>query len=284
MLTLVKRRAPKAACHLTLHDLLEYQQDLLAVIIPPRVLDQRFLELAEGLRRVFDDDRLSLAASRMYGPDDQDRHAQLVRFADHLHIPLVATNDVHYHVPGRRALQDVLTCIRHGCTVREAGFHLLPNAERHLKAPEEMARLFADRPEAIARSVEIAERAAGFNLDELRYEYPDEVCPPGRTAMEYLQAVDKEDYYTLIVIDNAFDPSREKYSRDRTLIESDTAKLVHQPVAHGTGSAFDWGINYPQSDAGLAVPPAGDEPPPEEEKKDVVEKTKGFLKKLKKPI
>lgn len=156
---------------------------------------------------------------------------------------------------------------------------------------EEIDALEASNPELAALNEKEQGRQASYQKTDQAHDDALQAATDGQldeavwgTAMEYLQAVDKEDYYTLIVIDNAFDPSREKYSRDRTLIESDTAKLVHQPVAHGTGSAFDWGINYPQSDAGLAVPPAGDEPPPEEEKKDVVEKTKGFLKKLKKPI
>ena len=93
----------------------------------------------------------------------------------------------HPHHPDRRVLQDVLTCVRHGCTVSEAGFRLFPNGERYLKPPDEMARLFADRPDALARTIEIAERARGFNLDQLRYEYPDETCPPGLSAMEHLE-------------------------------------------------------------------------------------------------
>src|SRR5262249_56544311 len=95
--------------------------------------------------------------------------------------PLVAVNDVHYHVPDRRPLADVLTCIREKCTVAEAGFRLAVNAERHLKPPAEMARLFADFPDAIARTVAIAD-ACRFSLVELKYEYPDEPVPPGKHA------------------------------------------------------------------------------------------------------
>ena len=97
-----------------------------------------------------------------------------------LGIPLLATNQVHYHDEHRQTLQDVLTCIRHGCTIHEAGFRLFPNGERFIKPPEEMHRLFADFPAALRRTVEIAERCA-FSLDELRYEYPDEIVPPGKT-------------------------------------------------------------------------------------------------------
>jgi error-prone DNA polymerase len=100
-------------------------------------------------------------------------------------VPLVATNDVHYHAPHRRVLQDVLTCIREHRTLHTAGYLLAANAERHLKAPEEMARLFHRYPDAVARTVEIA-AACAFSLDELRYEYPDEITTEGRTAQQEL--------------------------------------------------------------------------------------------------
>ncbi|MCH8261214.1 MAG: error-prone DNA polymerase [Planctomycetes bacterium] len=186
LLTLGKRRAPKGQCELTLHDLIEHHEGLLAIIVPPAVLDENFIEIVRGLGRVFNDDRLWIASSCLYGPDDRERLAQLISLSHHTKAPLVATNDVHYHVADRRPLQDVLTCIRLGCTLPEAGFRLFAHAERHLKRPQEMARLFAEHPQAITRTVEIANRAAAFNLDELRYEYPDEICPPHRTPMQYL--------------------------------------------------------------------------------------------------
>ncbi len=99
--------------------------------------------------------------------------------------PLVAVNDVLYHAPERRPLADVVTCIREKCTIAEAGFRLAVNAERHLKPPAEMARLFAAFPDAITRTVEIAE-ACHFSLGDLRNEYPDEPVPPGKTAQQHL--------------------------------------------------------------------------------------------------
>jgi error-prone DNA polymerase len=99
---------------------------------------------------------------------------------------MVATNDVLYHGPERRALQDVLTCIRETCTIQEAGLRLQANAERHLKSPEEMARLFARFPGVVERSVEIVERI-DFDLSDLSYEYPDEPVPPGKTAIQHLR-------------------------------------------------------------------------------------------------
>jgi error-prone DNA polymerase len=98
-------------------------------------------------------------------------------------IPLLATNDVHYHTPSRRQLQDVLTCTREKCTIFNAGYKLYPNAERHLKSQNEMLRLFRNYPDAIKRTQEIVE-ACTFSLDELKYEYPLEIITEGRTPLE----------------------------------------------------------------------------------------------------
>ncbi len=187
LLTIGKRRAPKGECHLTPHDLLELHEGMLAVVIPPAVFDNAFISMLHSLRGIFDEDRLSLAAARLYTQEDDLRMHQLMALSEHVHVPLVATNDVHYHVRERRPLQDVVTCIRHGCTISEAGYLLFPHAERCLKSPHEMARLFADCPEALERSVAIARRCRGFNLDQLQYEYPDEVVRPGATPMQYLR-------------------------------------------------------------------------------------------------
>ena len=131
-------------------------------------------------------DRCYAIAELHAGPDDRRRLAALQRIARDARVPLVAANDVHYHEPDRRFLQDVLTAIRHGCTVAELGARGFPNAERYLKPPETMAAMFAECPGAIARTVEIADRCT-FSLNELRYEYPEELCPPGTTPLEYLQ-------------------------------------------------------------------------------------------------
>jgi error-prone DNA polymerase len=103
-----------------------------------------------------------------------------------LNVPLLATNNVHYHDPSRRALQDVLTCVRHGCTIHDAGLKLLPNGERCLKTPAQMHRLFVDHPAALKRGLELIERCT-FSLAELRYEYPDELAPTGETSADYLE-------------------------------------------------------------------------------------------------
>jgi error-prone DNA polymerase len=111
--------------------------------------------------------------------------AERRQLAQRAGIPLVAANDVHFHVRERQPLQDVLTAIRHGCTVAELGERRFLNAERHLKSAAEMATLFADCPDAIARTIEVSDRC-NFSLDELRYEYPEELCPRGLTPIQHL--------------------------------------------------------------------------------------------------
>ena len=131
-------------------------------------------------------DRCYLLAELTRGADDAARLAQLQQLARDVRIPLVAAGDVHYHVRERMVLHDVLTAIRHGTTVAAAeGTLLFPNAERHLRPLDEIRTLFAAAPEAIARTVEIADRCR-FSLDELRYEYPTELAPDGQTPLEYL--------------------------------------------------------------------------------------------------
>jgi error-prone DNA polymerase len=120
-----------------------------------------------------------LMASRLYGPGDRRRLALLDRIGRDYGVPLVATNDVLYHVPERRPLQDVVTCIREHRTIQNAGRLLEANAERHLKDAAEMARLFRDHPEAVTESFAVLERLE-FSLDQLRYNYPDE--PTGNAA------------------------------------------------------------------------------------------------------
>ena len=188
LLTLGKRRAPKGECHLTLHDLIEHAEGLLAVVEVPDAIDETFIQVVRGLRDAFAGDRLSLGASFAYGADDGARIRAVAALGAHAGVPLAANNRALYHDPSRRALQDVLTCVRRGVTIDRAGFALQANAERHLKPPEEMARLFAERPRAVARAAEIAERASGFSLDELRYEYPAAACPEGVSPAAHLGA------------------------------------------------------------------------------------------------
>jgi error-prone DNA polymerase len=192
LLSTGKRRAEKGECTLYLDDFLDHQEGLLTAAVPVE-LTASSATLKNGaltrspLARLRDalGDRLSLATSCLYSPDDAGRLRQIAQLARTFNIPLLATNGVHYHAPQRRPLQDVLTCIRHGCTIHDAGFKLFPNGERYLKPPAQMHRLFADCPETLRRGIELAERCS-FSLDELRYEYPDEVVPAGKTVAGHL--------------------------------------------------------------------------------------------------
>ena len=184
LLTLGKRRAEKGQCKLALADLFAYGEGQILLALPAEPPDRGFAEHLRLLQRQFGD-RLYLVAQHLYRGDDAKRLVRLGALADELGIGLVTSNDVHAHSPTRRPLQDVLTCVREGCTIDAAGTRLHANAERHLKSAAEMARLFRRRPDAVARTIEVVERC-GFSLDELRYEYPAEPVPDGRTPQEEL--------------------------------------------------------------------------------------------------
>jgi len=191
LLTAGKRRAEKGCCTLALNDLLAASGGLAAGLasqnIDPqnRRHDPAVIESTAGALKEAFGERLSLAVCRAFSPMDQMviRHVQSI--GRDCGIPLLATNQVHYHEERRRMLQNVLTCVRHGCTIQQAGFRLFPNSERFLKTPGEMHHLFSDLPAALRRGGDIA-RQCTFTLDELRYEYPDEIVPPGRTPATYL--------------------------------------------------------------------------------------------------
>jgi DNA polymerase III alpha subunit len=129
--------------------------------------------------------RVRLAASMLYRGNDNARLARRVETARRAGVPLIAVNDVLYHHPDRRQLQDVLTCIREHLTIDEAGRRLAANAERYLKPPVEMARLFRAAPAAIEETLKLGEKLT-FSLDELRYEYPDELRSGFATAQDAL--------------------------------------------------------------------------------------------------
>src|SRR6266851_2968678 len=182
LLTLGKRRAPKGECHLDYADVVAHGDGQIIVVLPSEEADMTdFAARAAADFR----GRAYLAAHHLYRGDDMQRLARLTALGEATGLPLVATNDVLYHLPERRPLQDVLTCIREGCTIGEAGYRLAANAERHLKPPQEMARLFRGHEDAVERSLEIVERCR-FSLDELRYEYPAEPVPRGQTPQQRL--------------------------------------------------------------------------------------------------
>lgn len=177
LLTLGNRRAPKGECFLDIQDIVQEGEDQIFIQVPGHGREEDERETLEILHQAFSK-QTYLALSYLYRGLDLERLVDLQKLADDVGVPTVATNDVHYHDASRRALQDVVTCIREHTTVPEAGRLLLANAERHLKSPEEMARLFENFPEAIARTSKIADQV-NFSLDELAYEYPDEVLGEG---------------------------------------------------------------------------------------------------------
>jgi error-prone DNA polymerase len=185
LLTLGNRRATKGTCRFGFEDMIQAAEGQIFIAIPPRPLTPAYGErlglLAKAAR-----DNVFLAASFAYRGDERRRLGELAELAAQVRALLLATCDVLYHHPTRKPLADVLTCIREKCTIAEAGYRLEANAERHLKTAAEMTRLFAPYPGAVARSLEIADRVK-FDLDELRYEYPDEPVPAGKTPQAYLE-------------------------------------------------------------------------------------------------
>ncbi len=139
----------------------------------------------EQLRAAFGD-RLYVVLARHRRAEETLREIRLRELADRFGLPTVAAVEVLYHVPGRRPLQDVLTCIREGVTLPAAGRLLRPNDQHALKGPEDMARLFADDPASLERTREVAGRCT-FSLSELRYRYPLERLPKGKTSIQYLE-------------------------------------------------------------------------------------------------
>ncbi|HVG14296.1 MAG TPA: error-prone DNA polymerase, partial [Chitinophagaceae bacterium] len=161
------------------------------IVLPPEALDESFcfepsFEKELSIYKKVFSCYLSIAITRRYNGDDGKQLYRLSQLSDKYSIPLVTTNDVHYHCAERRQLQDILTCIREKCTIQNAGFRLLSNAERYLKSHQEIARLFLHYPEAIERTTEIAE-ACKFSLDELKYEYPEEVTTGGRSPLQEVE-------------------------------------------------------------------------------------------------
>lgn len=190
LLTAGNLRAEKGECHLYRADVFKYADGIQFIAIPPESLnadldfEQEFVKTLEEYKNALGIN-LYLAANFAYDGIDNKKLFRLSQLGTQLKIPLVATNNVYYHDPERRELQDVLTCIREKCTIHTAGFKLHQNAERYLKPVEEMHRLFRQYPEAINNALKLADTCR-FSLDELKYLYPEEITSDGRTPMEEL--------------------------------------------------------------------------------------------------
>jgi len=175
LLSVGKSRSEKAECTLYLDDLIEHIAGLNLIVMPPtRIKTAELHSLLDNLKRHATRQFLWLGASMLYRGDDNRRLARLKAIAAQAFVRLIATNDVLYHAPERRPLQDVMTCIREHVTIDAAGRRLEANAERHLKSGSEMTRLFRHAPEAIDQTLRLLEHC-NFSLDELEHtEYPDE--------------------------------------------------------------------------------------------------------------
>ncbi len=211
LLTRGNMKAVKGSCILTFGDLLDFLDDLLLIVLPyasggaeeahkappdyasdddmepPPLRESASSDLSAMLARLTKaaPGRVWLGVSMNHAGADARRLALHRETASKAGTPLLATNDVLYARAEDRPLHDIMTCIRFGTTIHRAGRLLEANAERHLKAPAEMARLFAACPEAIMETVRFAERI-GFDLGQLRYEYPHEPVPPGWSADAWL--------------------------------------------------------------------------------------------------
>jgi error-prone DNA polymerase len=211
-----KLRAPKGECYLALEDLLKWQEGLLLVVCPQnnevqKKPEERFWNKLMAVELKFpqrgqDEDnlysieltlqrlhthapaRVWLGVSMPHHGDDQCRLKHWQKVARDVNVPLLAINDVLYHCAERRELHDVVTCIREHVTLNEAGHLLEANAERHLKSADEMIALFHEAPDAITQTVRFADRIT-FSLDQLKYNYPDEPIPKGKTAEQHLRDI-----------------------------------------------------------------------------------------------
>lgn len=190
LLSMGNLRTEKGKCELYQADVYTHAEGMLFIVLPPDNLNEHFKldpSFEISLRRYKNalGDSLFLGANRYYLGDDAKILYHLHKISQRHGIPLVATNDVYYHHPARRQLQDVMTCIREKCTIYNAGFRLHQNAERHLKTSQEMQRVFRKYPDAILQARRIAD-ACRFSLDSLKYEYPEEITSEARSPLEEL--------------------------------------------------------------------------------------------------
>jgi error-prone DNA polymerase len=181
LLTLGNLRGRKGECILQIEDLIDYCRDLLLIVMASpecaSVLD-RLKAVAPG--------SVWIGVTMPRLGSDRRRLAALMRLGARTGIPIIATNDALYATPDQHPLHDVLTCILDKTTITKAGRRLHVNAERHLKAPAEMTRLFQDCPEAVCETERLLGRIE-FSLDQLRYEYPHEPVPEGWEPQAWLE-------------------------------------------------------------------------------------------------
>lgn len=184
LLTLGNRRAEKGDCILNFEDLTAHAEGQLFILLPANkaILESR--TAAQALQKIAPG-RVWVGASCRYQGVDRARLNMFAELSRQAGVPMLATNDALYHQPERRALQDVLTCIREHFSIYDGGRRLAINAERHLKPSNEMARLFRVHPQALEETERFLARIS-FSLDDLKYNYPQETVGNGETAQETL--------------------------------------------------------------------------------------------------
>ena len=184
LLTVGKKRAGKGACRIDWPDVEEWNAGLIAILLPDE-LENPLTDELQRLRSIFND-RAYCAVTRRFLPNEAARLRDIANAAATSGVATVVTNDILYHCPSRRMLQDVVTCIRLHTTIDNAGFQKEHHSDRFLKSPDEMQRLFPKYEEAVRRTWEIAERCK-FSLDQLTYTYPTEELEDGLNAQERLE-------------------------------------------------------------------------------------------------
>ena len=184
LITLGKARGGKDNCILHWDEIVAYSEGMIGILVP----DLPDATCAAQLRRMAEAfvDRAYVSLCLRRRQNYQMRLFEISNLAARFKIKTVVTNDVLFHEPGRRQLQDILTCIRHNTTIDDVGFERERHADRYLKPPEEMKRLFPRYPEALARTMEIVRRCK-FSLEELTYQYPEEAIVPGKDAQASLE-------------------------------------------------------------------------------------------------
>jgi error-prone DNA polymerase len=183
LLSIGKSRGGKGKCFLVWEDVIAWNEGMLAILLGDHPDDALKTNLAR-LKGTFGN-RAYMALIRRFAPNEHLRLYHVEHLAQAANVPTIAIGDVLYHHPARRRLQDVVACIRQGCTIDEAGYRLERHADRYLKDPAEMARLFERHPEAFRRGREFLDRCT-FSLDELCYQYPSET-EFSETAQEKLE-------------------------------------------------------------------------------------------------
>ena len=216
LITRGRRGAAKGSYRLTRADLVDGLAGCLALWLPGR---SPAIEEARWLAARFPG-ALWIAAERLLDADDSGRCEKLTAIAETTGLPIVACGDVHMHVRERRALQDTLTAIRLKTPVAQVGYALHPNGERHLRPLETLQRIY---PGAwLAETLVVAERCR-FSLDELRYEYPEEIVPAGETPTSYLRRLTEEGFACRFPEATTSAPARTKV---RKLIEHELALIA----------------------------------------------------------